>query len=747
MRKDRGMKRRTKWTVTAFVSILMIAAAGLWALRSMRHLPKYDYSIDEWKSEHAVYREGGFSIDDAIRDTGRTVEFMWGPYLPLQKGSYSVRIDYSAAEDQSCQATASGSMARFFDASEGILSKHLHTQVYEFEVKEDIPEFQLVFRYGGTGDFTIRSVSVTANSSRIQRTAVGFAALVLFIDALILFAERTVEEKKTILALAGITALISLPLAAHGIHAGHDLGYHYLRIEAVLQALRSGQFPARISSMVLYGLGYPFSIYYNDLFLYFPALLRLLGFSVTLAYKIYVFSINVLTVLLAYYSFRNIFKGKKTGLILTLLYASASYRLSNVYVRAAVGEYTAQAFLPLLALAVYRLLFAEDREGRGSLFRDSLILAAAVSGLLGSHVITTVTSCFMLLLVCLVCVRKMLRARVMGGFVLAVLSAVLLNVYYLVPFLDYYINVPTVIQEAAKSDLPMIQEEGVYPSQYFYFFEGVNEYVTANTEGRIQKTPGLPLMMIFLAAIYLRLFGNYGRKYDFLLLFSCLSLFIASDIFPWDRLTLHFPPWRILGQIQFPSRFLVHAVLFLTLLAGAVLKNAAFRHTGAVLVLSAGLMAFWFCGNLFDGTAAVSIYDTSGVLPTTTTPQYLMVGSSHEHISSEVRGTHMAEAAVLSRTSDRLKLYCRTDETDGPHTVDAPLYAYKGYHVLDADGQEISFWPGFDNRVNFELPDGYDGEVTVMFRDPVYWRAALWISALSLLMLSAAAAVLRKQRQ
>ena len=52
----------------------------------------------------------------------------------------------------------------------------------------------------------------------------------------------------SVLMLAGIGVLASLPLGIRGIYSGHDVEVHFLRIEAVAQALRSGQFPARVSS-------------------------------------------------------------------------------------------------------------------------------------------------------------------------------------------------------------------------------------------------------------------------------------------------------------------------------------------------------------------------------------------------------------------------------------------------------------------------------------------------------------------
>ena len=48
------------------------------------------------------------------------------------------------------------------------------------------------------------------------------------------------------------------------------------------------------------GYGYPISVYYGDILLYIPALLRLMGFSVTQCFKFYILMINIGTVVCSY---------------------------------------------------------------------------------------------------------------------------------------------------------------------------------------------------------------------------------------------------------------------------------------------------------------------------------------------------------------------------------------------------------------------------------------------------------------
>lgn len=78
---------------------------------------------------------------------------------------------------------------------------------------------------------------------------------------------------------------------------------------------------------------------YSDVFLYPAAVLRILGFSLQTSYKVYVASITAATVGITFYALRKMFRSDCAALLGTALYTLSFYRLTNVFVRAAVSEY------------------------------------------------------------------------------------------------------------------------------------------------------------------------------------------------------------------------------------------------------------------------------------------------------------------------------------------------------------------------------------------------------------------------
>lgn len=282
----------------------------------------------------------------------------------------------------------------------------------------------------------------------------------------------------------------------------------------------------------------------------------------------------------------------------------------------------------------------------------------------------------------------------------------------------------------------LIQQYGAYPLQFFNFFQSTAGEHFFPIENRLQCTPGLPLMVMLCFGIILWLFHKRSRLFTFPLFSSLFLLFLASDIFPWNWLTLHFPFWSSLASIQFPWRFMSFAVLSLVILSGTILEKNIYRsRTVLFLTVSTVIMTVWFIGDMLDQGETIYIYDTSGVKPTWTGTEYLLDGSQREKIIADVQSENMQTAEFLSRNANTLKIYCRSGNNSAEHIVIVPIYNYKGYIVSDEFGTEYEIRNGDQNRIMFALPDNFDGVITISFKDPAFWTAALSCSALCSLVL------------
>ena len=200
---------------------------------------------------------------------------------------------------------------------------------------------------------------------------------------------------------------VSIPLKEKGIYFSHDFMFHLNRIYGLAGGL-STQFPVRLQPFWMNDYGYPVSICYGDILLYIPALFYLAGVPLRAVYKGYMFFVNVFTAGIADYCFSRISGDKKTGKICSFLYTASLWRLADLYNRSALGEYSAIAFGPFLALGFW-YLFRDQPDHRKGYF----CLLAGYTGLIQTHLVSCVMAGIFTLLICIAELPKVFDKKVL----------------------------------------------------------------------------------------------------------------------------------------------------------------------------------------------------------------------------------------------------------------------------------------------------------------------------------------------
>lgn len=685
--------------------------------------------------------------------------FVYGPSFDIKRGIYDVTINYEAEEDGN-YIIVSGDNEDYNSIlkDDFTLSPLLQSQTFTVWFNKNTNDAVFSVMYAGKGEFAVESIQVKENvSGRIYAvlkalfyiTCLNF---ILWICRLAACEKIKKEQAFEVLVLCGIVLIASYPLFTSFLTEGDDIVYHLLRIEGIKEGLLSGQLPVRIHPVQYRGYGYASSIFYGELLLYIPAVLRLCGVTLQNAYKIFVLLINVGTVLISWKCMCAIFKDKKIALLCCMVYALSPYRLFNIYVRSAVGEYSAMMFWPVIALGLYRLFYKEEQENKKK--TAWILLTIGFTGLIQTHLLSCELAAVFSVIICLIMWKKFFCKATFCQIGKFFLSTVCINLFYLLSFLQFMIKGGVNITDFGSIHTKMIQGNGIFPAQYLNLFvnghgmaygHGVSAYKGFGMSDEAGITIGFSLLagLVVFGFLLLVSYGNVKKEkhYRMAVLTGALgfmTLVLATNAFPWDVLC------RLLGRsvstLQFPWRILSVGSILLTVTLGCVLSMISHLwdkyHCDifvgiiiAVSLITAGYMLY----DRLNTSAGMYVYDGVSLADKGS-------GSLDEYAPSETDWKELtmfspipAENLILSGyDKDYTNISLTVKETDNqPGLVAVPLLYYEGYEARDDAGNLMRLL-GDDNGVmNIVVPAGFDGNITIRYAGFWYWRVAEIVSVVS----------------
>lgn len=726
---ERPRKNIKRWLLPLAVAVLLLAELALFA--------------PGWLAARRVAPAASFSGD--MRQT---------PTAELAAGRYLVTVNYIAAGEGGSLAQVQGPAESWTALALKRSSNGVASGWLTLDTAAPVAFGVTTAGEDAANKVELLSMSISA-APALRQAAAGRLAVFAALDLLLLLGYwiwRRRPGAKTLLILgalcvAALAATLPL-LSGHAWH-GSDLGYHLRRIENMVTGLSAGQFPVRIQPDWVNGYGYAVGVFYGDIFLWFPALLRLIGFGVTQAYAAYVALVNLVTAGLAYWCFKTMSGRCGAALAGAVLYTLAPYRLCDLYTRAALGEYTALAFLPLVACGFW-LVYRDAPDAKRRL-PGWLLLALGMSGVLQSHLLSLEMTALLLVVFALLLCKKTFTKLVLGRLCGAVGVFAALNAGFLFPLFDYYLTGRFAINQPGGTE--PIQSNGALLAQLFGLpadaaAQGVQQELVQD----MPLTPGTALWLAALLLAGLLVFWLVRRRKAKAALPGAVTLglwglaggvaaaFAATNLFPWDGLYgLGGPAEALVGSLQFPWRWLGPAVLLLALAAVAALcliDHRAARTAVGVALCGVSLMAAVGYSRQYTAQAAPVdfYYGTEETNWQMSCEHYLPVENGPVDFNDLPAGPQWSDGITLrsyAKLGGRLMLdAANAAGTDG--TVRLTLLYYKGYTARDAaTGERLTVENGKNNSATLVLPAGYDGTVQVWFREPAGWRLAELLSVLS----------------
>jgi len=353
-----------------------------------------------------------------------------------------------------------------------------------------------------------------------------------------------------------------LPFFHAGFFPMHD-DTQVARVYEMGKALSDGVFPVRWVKDLGYGYGYPIFNFYSPLPYYIGGTLALLGFDALLATKI-TFVIGILVSAVAMYFLAERFFGKKIGVLASLLYLYFPYHAVNIYVRGALGELFAYAFLPLVFLGFFKIHYAKiNAHPLKSIISSALLSSISIALVILSHNL----SAFMLFLfiaifiiVSIISSQEKLQ-RLIAYFTVLVF-AFLFSAFYSVPAAleSNFTNVNSQVGGGAAYYDHFICLPQLWDSQW-----GFGGSIKGCVDGLSFRLGKLNIGLLAISIPVFIFFIRRIKQKRFIFLIS-FGFFLASIFMSLEQSRLIWERLPYIDFLQYPWRFLNFTGLFMVIL-------------------------------------------------------------------------------------------------------------------------------------------------------------------------------------
>lgn len=686
----------------------------------------------------------------------------------MDSGVYEITVNYES--DTYDNYTTVGATTKTCNAllADNILMPGKLTHItYSVWLLDSTEDFQVKNYYCGNGYLIIRDITI-ARTNQLERMIL-FSAFVLFLllDLIVASAVREgslanlLYRRRMLLLLIAAALVVSAPDLSGGITHGDDIGFHLLRIEGLAKSIREGILPCKLQTNWDYGYGYAVSVFYGDLFLTIPAILRIIGFPVAFSYNVFLFLIHLTGLTSVYWCCRKLSGGRLACFACAFVYAACPYPLIGTYYRNALGETQAMAFLPLIVYGILTIL-TKDPQSRD--FKRAWIPAViGFTGIIESHMLSCVICGEFLVLLLLINIRKVLQKKRFFQLLRTAVIVFALNAWFIIPLLTSYHSLA--INQPYRNAL-RIQTYGADWGDLFSWFwgvdlAGVSELAYSDSTYTIGAAGGIVMLLFIL--LYVKDHSDAGKrvipKAMLQLWFAAaLSLWMATKYFPWDNISdLLGNHATLVVNIQFQVRYLTVAVVMSPFLMCSVLQAIRAywgERTKQAVAVGLAVLAFVNVYPQLSQMPVMKIYDIGKFGRTDMCMAEYLYNKDVEYTSADfmankidpeyayVPGTVNTGDGVtwsdLNQEKLSMTLNC-TNDSDQESWVELPLLYYEQYRAVDAEGNELTAEAGDLNVVRVILPAGYQGQITVTYTYPASWKAseALSLACLAVLLVLA----------
>lgn len=512
--------------------------------------------------------------------------------------------------------------------------------------------------------------------------------------------KNKIIENKLIIIAGLISILVAyLPYLEKDLVIGSDWSFHLIRIETLASALSRGEFPVKFHSDLCYGFGYGVGFFYSNFFLYIPAILINLGFSLEVAYKLFAGLIMVSIFTGMYAAIWAMTKNKYISLCAAIAYILSVNVLESFYQHFALGRSLALIFMPMALCGMYMVL--SENKGR-------ILLEIGFIGLIFSHVLSTVLAVVVCVIFLIVLIKEWVSDKEKWKSLLTAVGVVMvITAAYWIPMFEQW------IAQTYRAVKP-----------WTYVDENVIRALNLLSENAI----GI-LLVISSIVLGFWILEKGCRREVKIFYFTGMGFFLITAVYDFWHLFRN-----LFKFLQFPYRLFSVATVLLLIALALWMNCLPIKRMKACVVLILVINIFNAYQYMEPRTHEsedlgyrVLHEEIAGLgageewLPIQTTRDYLVEpNNAYDDAGSMIKGERDGKNFIFSIAEETK--YC-----------DVPFVWYKGFEAITDDGTKLSVTQVPETglvRVNTEgVSSG--NRITVWYKGTMIQNIAYFISIIS----------------
>ena len=537
-----------------------------------------------------------------------------------------------------------------------------------------------------------------------------------------------------------LTAVICIPIFTMNLFLRNEATLHMARIISIDEVLKDGVFPPIIDYKFMNGFGYALNLFYGPLTTYIPIVIYNIFGTAGLSFKVFSILTVIVSFIAMYKCTYSITKRRSISTISALLYISMPYKLSNIYSRNAIGEFTALIFVPIVFEGLYNILNGDKKK--------SYLLSIGIIGLVLSHTISTIYMALFCLIYLLLNIDKLKNIKVWKIFGINIVISFLVCAFYAIPLLEHMLSADYTIFSPQKmgSTPEAVQNTGLSLGDLF-----------ANEAGDQEIRFSLGFVTIILSILtffcYKKIKKDYKDTYISFIILSIITLVMSTKLFPWllmpNFLTVIQFAWRNLGFFAFFASFVlgVNAIVF----AEDILKKEVFKDTFIFAVIIS-IFVFSFLGVLrdwkFDDLSGESLLDkrikeNEKVPVFQVNREYMPLKANNDldYVQNRENKTYVisGKAEIIEENKEMLSDDIFIENVESKAVLELPYLYYLGYDAEikydDSNFEKLELTESDKGFLEVEIKQCPKAQIKVRYNGTILEKISYIISAFGLIIL------------